>query len=135
MAMVINNTVTRFLVCGGTAALINWLARIAFSSVMPFAPAIVAAYAIGMLAGFLLYRTWVWPASERSWQRQVMPFITVNLVGAGIVLVVALALVWLAAALSERNALTEAFAHGSAIAVGAVVNYVGHNRFTFTPRA
>lgn len=124
-------TVLRFLVCGGAAALINWLARMVLSPLVGFSAAVIFAYAIGMLAGFMLYRGIVWPASEKSWQQQVMPFIMVNLAGAAVVLISALALVQVGSMLAGRSNVIEALAHGTAIAIGAVFNYYGHNRITF----
>ena len=127
----INGTIIRFLICGGLAALINWLARIGFSQAMNFSSAVVAAYLVGMLSGFILYRNIVWPASGKDWRSQVVPFVWVNLAGAAVVLIVALALVQVGSMLGGRSALLEALAHGVAIAVGAAFNYYGHNRFTF----
>jgi putative flippase GtrA len=123
--------VARFLLAGGTAALVNWLARIGLSLLMPFAPAVVVAYALGMVVGFYLYRGFVWRAQGQSWRRQVGPFIVVNLIGAAIVLGAALGLLALGEALCGRDALVEALAHGTAIAIGALVNYLGHSRVTF----
>jgi hypothetical protein len=45
----------RFLIAGGAAALVNWLARFPLELVMPFAAALLGATAIGMTCGFLLY--------------------------------------------------------------------------------
>ena len=50
----------RFLVLRRLAAFINWAARIVFSTVAPFEVAVIAAYAVGMMAGFVLYRGVVW---------------------------------------------------------------------------
>lgn len=129
--MALTPQLLRFLICGGLAALINWLARIGLSSTMPFTEAIVVAYLIGMAAGFVLYRGIVWPASGKDWHQQLAPFIVVNLMGAGVVLVSTLALVQVASLLGLRTPLSEALCHGLAIAIGAAFNYYGHNRFTF----
>jgi len=123
--------VFRFLLAGGTAALVNWLARIGLSAVVPFAPAVVLAYALGMLVGFCLYRGFVWRAQNQSWRRQLGPFLAVNLIGAVIVLGAALGLLALGEALFGPGPLVEAFAHGTAIAIGALINYLGHSRITF----
>jgi putative flippase GtrA len=126
-----SSAIVRFLLCGGTAAAINWFARIALSFVMPFEPAIVVAYAIGMTAGFLLYRHLVWPGQQMDWKAQVPAFLLVNAVGAGVVLGTAMGLERLGAGIFGPSAYVEAFAHGAAIAVGAVANYLGHSRITF----
>jgi putative flippase GtrA len=130
----VKGEVFRFLVAGGTAALVNWLARIVLSLLMPFAPSVILAYALGMLVGFYLYRGFVWRAEGQSWRRQIGPFMLVNLIGAAIVLGSALALLALGEALFGASALLEASAHGAAIAIGALVNYLGHSRVTFRPR-
>lgn len=126
-----NGTMLRFVFCGGGAALVNWLARMAISPLVGFSAAVIIAYAIGILAGFVLYRSIVWPASERQWQQQVLPFIAVNLAGAAVVLIAALALVQVGSMLVGRSSLVEALAHGLAIAIGAAFNYYGHNHITF----
>jgi putative flippase GtrA len=125
--------VLRFLIAGGTAAFINWAARIGLSLLMPFAPAVIVAYGIGMLVGFYLYRGFVWRAEGQSWRAQVMPFVAVNLIGAVVVLGGALGLLAAGEALFGPGPLVEALAHGAAIALGALVNYLGHSQITFRP--
>ena len=44
MSGISENPVARFLICGGSAAAINWLARIALSQFMPFAAAVALAH-------------------------------------------------------------------------------------------
>jgi energy-coupling factor transport system substrate-specific component len=124
-----------FLICGTLAAAVNWFARMALSLWMPFAPAVVVAYAIGMLAGFILYKRYVWTESDRSLTGQVVAFIAVNIAVAGLVLVTALGLVALGDLLVGRSSAVEALAHGVAIAVGAAANYVAHREITFRVRS
>lgn len=121
----------RFLCCGGAAALVNWMARLALSPLVGFSGAVILAYAVGMLVGFMLYRGIVWPASGKVWHAQVLPFVTVNLAGAAVVLISALALVQIGSMLGVRGALVDAIAHAMAIAIGAAFNFYGHNRITF----
>ena len=130
-SLVQSSAVIRFLLCGGTAAAINWLARIALSLAMPFEAAIILAYAIGMTAGFLLYRHLVWPGQTGSWQSQVPAFLIVNAAGALVVLGTAVGLEHVLAGLLGASAYVEALAHGVAIAIGAFANYAGHSRITF----
>jgi energy-coupling factor transport system substrate-specific component len=124
-----------FLICGTLAAAVNWFARMALSLWIPFAPAVVVAYAIGMLAGFILYKRYVWTVSERSLLGQIVVFIAVNIAVAGLVLATALGLVGLGDLLVGRSAAVEALAHGVAIAVGAAANYVAHREITFRVRS
>jgi energy-coupling factor transport system substrate-specific component len=123
-----------FLICGTLAAAVNWFARMILSLWMPFGPAVVVAYAIGMLAGFILYKRYVWKVSERSLIGQITAFIAVNIAVAGLVLITALALVALGELVTGRSAIIEALAHGVAIAVGAAANYVAHREITFRVR-
>lgn len=55
----------RFVLAGGVAAAINWLVRFPLSALMAFLPAVLLASAIGMLAGFIAYRTFGFPGSKR----------------------------------------------------------------------
>ncbi len=127
---ILSSEIARFLICGGAAAAINWLARIALSLVMPFPAAVALAYAIGMAAGFALYREVVWPQGRAAVGGQAARFLVVNALGA----VVTLAVAMLArAALSSLfdAAMAEAVGHAIGIAVGALSNFHAHARFTF----
>ncbi|MBK9081371.1 MAG: GtrA family protein [Rhizobiales bacterium] len=125
-----SSEIARFLVCGGAAAAINWLARIALSVVMPFPAAVALAYAIGMAAGFALYREVVWPQGRAAVAGQALRFLAVNALGALVTLAVAMLA---RAALSHAldSALAEAAGHAVGIAVGALSNFHAHARFTF----
>jgi putative flippase GtrA len=130
---VIGGEAGRFVVAGGLAAAINWLARIALSSTMSFALATLLAYAIGMVVGFLLYRWFVFAAAGTPLRRQIGAFLVVNAAGALVVVAVASGLV----ALLTRGApdlplrVVEAGAHALAIAIGALCNFAGHKFLTF----
>ena len=121
----------RFLICGGLAAAVNWFARIGLSQWMSFEAAVAVAYAIGMVAGFVLYRTFVWPDHNSSLKRQLVGFLIVN---AGSAVIVFLASVGVREALGlvqADGAIADAAAHGLGIAVGALVNFAGHRAVTF----
>lgn len=134
--------IARFLVAGGAAALLNWLARIGLSQLMSLTVAILLAYAIGMLAGFVLYRHFVFAeahehAGSGSLARQIMTFLGVNLAGAGIVVLATLGLnaALIATMPGTPAAMIEAIAHGTAIGIGAIANYFGHRLLTFSTPA
>jgi len=129
--------ILRFLALGGFAALVNWAVRFPLSLVMPFPAAVAVAYAIGMSVGFSLYRRHVFPGAGKPLAYQATMFVTVNLVTAMLVMAVATSLV--AAPFLEPLPLQmrEGLAHGVAIGLGAVVNFIGHKLLTFvevTPR-
>ena len=125
----------RFLLAGGGAAGINWLARFPLSWVMPFFAAVLGAAAIGMLVGFVLYRGFVFPGSQRPILSQARDFFAVNLISSGVVALLALAFLRLAVQFGAELQLAEALAHAAAIGLGAVLNYFGHNLFTFGLRS
>ncbi|MFN3607425.1 MAG: GtrA family protein [Hyphomonas sp.] len=121
----------RFLVAGGSAAFLNWVIRFPLSLFLPYAAAVTVATAIGMVAGFFLYRSLVFQGSTRSIWLQIRDFIGVNIV-AGIITVLA------ALALSAGPWWPEAYTHYApgashlaGIGIGAVVNFFGHKLFTF----
>ncbi len=125
--------VVRFLVAGGSAAAINWLARIALSQVMPFEAALLVAYTIGMAVGFWLYRVFVFRKAAGPIRGQIAVFLAVNAVGAVVVLAVSSLVIALAGAVlpGVPAGVAEAIGHGLGIGVGAVTNYVGHRLLTF----
>lgn len=129
-------TIPRFLLAGGGASLVNWLARFGFSEFLPFAASVVAAYLMGMVVGFVLYRNWVFIDTVRPVSQQVVPFVAVNLFGLG---AVALSAVGFAHSLRLTGLvdghLAEGIGHLAAIAVGAVANYAGHRAITFSGSA
>ncbi len=125
----------RFLVAGGLSSLVNWLVRFPLSVVMPFMAAVALAYAVGMVIGFKLYRSWVFPGSTLSIGAQAVRFVAVNALGLATVVVSARLFVLvlsLGDLLSVGHA--EALAHGAAIVTGAVVNFIGHRAVTFARR-
>ena len=123
--------IVRFLLLGGLAAAINWLVRFPMSLALPFPAAVFLAYLVGMSAGFTLYRAYVFPNSPQSIGIQIALFLIVNAVGAGVVMAISLVMLeYVLPALGWRI-LPEAFAHGTGIGVGAVVNFIGHKYLSF----
>ena len=122
----------RFLIAGGIAALVNWLVRFPVELVLPYFAALLVATCIGMTCGFLLYRAWVFPGSTRPLAGQVRDFILVNLTGQATMLGVAALVRQLLISLDVGTLVAGASAHALGIAVGAVVNYLGHRHVTFS---
>jgi putative flippase GtrA len=124
----------RFLLSGGLATLANWLIRFPLSLILPFEAAVAAAYVFGMFIGFFLYRHWVFPPTGSTVSSQVLRFIAVNVLGAGVAIITApqLANVAAEAGLSHQTSL--ALGHAAALALGALVNYFGHKLITFAAR-
>jgi putative flippase GtrA len=121
----------RFLVAGSLAALVNWLARFPLEGIMPYWAAVLGALAIGMIFGFWIYETWVFPGSPRPIGRKIRDFLAVNAVTQAVMFVVAVGLRTLAVHMGFDVHLSGAGAHFIGIATGAVVSFLGHRKITF----
>ncbi|MGO1072238.1 GtrA family protein [Lysobacter sp. CA199] len=123
-----------FVVAGGTAACANFGSRILFSELMPYVPAIVLAYLVGMATAFALNRLFVFTEAQNELKSQVFWFAVVNL--AAIAQTVAISLIfarWLFPA-TGMDFHPEAVAHGIGVIVPVFTSYLGHKRFTFRSR-
>ncbi len=122
----------RFVALGGCAAAVNWLSRFPLERVMPFPAAVAAAYVVGMIVAFALFRKFVFPASPQPLRRQVNFFVLVNLAGIFQVWLVSMGLVyWLFPAMDFIGPLAELVGHGIAIGVPTISSYFGHKFLTF----
>jgi energy-coupling factor transport system substrate-specific component len=121
----------RFLLAGSLAAAINWLVRFPLSLFMPYLISVVAATAIGMAFGFIIYSLYVFPGSVRSPVAQVRDFIAVNLFSMAVVASTAGLLNHAIFPLIEFAFAPEAVAHALGIAAGAATNFIGHRTLTF----
>jgi energy-coupling factor transport system substrate-specific component len=131
MRALADNQVFRFLLLGGLAAAVNWVVRFPLSAFLPLPAAVGIAYLIGMSVGFQLYRTYVFPGSNRPVMQQSLIFVAVNLFGAVVVLLLTAWFLALQAELAAPLMVKEGLAHGFAIAIGAVCNFIGHKTLTF----
>jgi putative flippase GtrA len=128
----INDQRFRFLVAGGSAALLNWLVRFPLSSIVPYPVAVISALCIGMTYGFIIYRQWAFRSPRtRPISMEIRDFVLVNIAGATITVILTLGIARIAISAGAAIAPAEGIAHGAGIAAGAVVNYVGHKSITF----
>lgn len=67
-----------FLLVGGLAALLHWLARILLSLFMSYSWAVVVAYAVGMSVAFILNSLYIFPASDKPVPKQARDFFIIN---------------------------------------------------------
>lgn len=82
----------RFLIVGGSAALLTWLLRLPLGYLLPYSSAVLLAQAGGMAYGFVIYRKWVFTErADRRALNQIVDFLLVNLAGASVAVAVALA--------------------------------------------
>lgn len=123
--------VARFILVGGSATIVNWLARFPLSLVMPFLEAVFVAYMIGMVVGFVLYRAFVFTASSQSLALQIALFLGVNAVGVATVILTSHVLLRMVFPAIGFTFVPEASAHAGALAMGAAANFIGHKFVTF----
>lgn len=121
----------RFGLCGGIAAAVNILARIAFTLFMNYSVAIVLSYLAGMATAYLLMKLLVFEQSGRAAHAESIRFVLINLVALVQVYVVTLALAyWLLPALGDSWHV-ETTAHVIGVLSPIVTSYAGHKYFTF----
>ncbi len=120
-----------FLFVGGSAALVNWLARIALSNWMQYELAVFLAYIIGMIVGYIGYRFLVYKASSHSVGAEILRFIAVNAISGVFVIFFASLLMRVILPYFGLSLYVEELGHAIAIALGAVINYHAHARITF----
>jgi putative flippase GtrA len=121
----------RYLLFGAMAAGLNWGSRFAWSLILPFPVAVVAAYATGSVFAFLTFRHFVFDGSGARVGEQVRAFVIVNLLGVAQTWLLAMAMVdWALPAIGWRLQ-PEAVGHAVAIAAPTVTSWFGHRYFTF----
>ncbi len=123
-----------FIIAGGIAAAANFGSRIALSNVMPYVPAIIVAYVIGMISAFLLNRRFVFDQASNALHHQAAWFVAINLLAVLQTLAVSLLLAhWLFPAIGMRFH-AETVAHLVGVAVPVFTSYAGHKALTFRER-
>src|SRR5690242_6547422 len=75
----ISRQFVKFVVAGGIAAAVNFGSRIVLSLWMPYVPAIVVAYCIGMLTAFIINKLFVFQEGGGKLHHQASWFVAVNL--------------------------------------------------------
>lgn len=124
----------RFVLLGGVAAGVNAGSRFALSPWLGFELAVAVAYVTGMVVAYLLFRRFVFGASDRGAGSEVWRFTIVNLIALVIVWCVS---VGLARVVFPAIAFTwhaEDIAHLIGIAAPVVTSFIGHKRYTFGSR-
>lgn len=119
-----------FLIAGGLAALLHWLARVALSVWLPFTLAVIIAYGFGIAIAFLLNSLFVFPNSDKPRRTQTRDFILINLAF--------LPVVWLASVYFNNWLKTlgmlrhsEELAHAFAISLPMFATFLIYKFFTF----
>jgi energy-coupling factor transport system substrate-specific component len=121
----------RFLVAGGFATLVNWVVRFPLDIYLPYAAAVALAAVMHMSCSFVLYRSWVFPGSQRRLVEQIRDFALVNIVGMAVTVGLSVLLRQALLSVGVDSFSAGAVAHLIGIASGAVAGYLGHGRVTF----
>ena len=124
-------TPVRFLLAGGTAALINFCMRMLLSNYVHYAIAIVLAYFCGMATAFVLNRRFVFRDWTNRLHQQIAWFVTVNAVALLQTLAVSLLLADAVLPMLGITWHAEEIAHAAGILVPIFTSYLGHKKWTF----
>ncbi len=124
----------KFLLSGGTAALVNLIGRYVLNFVMPFEVAVVVAYFMGMIVAYLLMSRFVFGASGRSVGSEVRRFVAVNLVAFTLVWAISVGLARIVFPEIDVTWHANDIAHFIGVTVPAVTSYIGHRFYTFARR-
>jgi putative flippase GtrA len=121
----------RFLLAGGAAAAANYGSRFLFSLWVPYEPAIVLAFFVGLSVGFLLMRGFVFDARHGELVPQVIKYVAINFLALLQTLVVSIALArWLLPRIG-LSAQAHSLGHLAGVLVPIVSSYFGHRLATF----
>jgi putative flippase GtrA len=121
----------KFLLTGGLAAAANFSSRLLFSEFMPYLPAIVLAFIVGLATGFLLMRAFVFSAGVAPPAQQASYYVLVNLVGLLITVVVSLAVAKLASLAMTDRQFAEAIGHMAGVVSPVILSFYAHKYLTF----
>lgn len=125
----------KFVVAGGVAAIANFCSRLLLSEFIPYVPAIVIAYGIGMLTAFLLNRLFVFRGSANTLQQQATWFIAVNLLAVLQTVLISLLLARIVFPSIGMAFHAETVAHAVGVVVPVFTSYMGHKMLTFRGHA
>jgi putative flippase GtrA len=121
----------RFLVASGLAAIVNVVSRIILSHWLPYVPAILIAFCLGLLTAFSLNKLFVFGPSRNRLHHQFLWFLTINLAAVAQTVITSLVTArWLLPAM-HVDFHNETIAHAIGVMVPAVTSYLGHKRLSF----
>lgn len=120
-----------FLLGGGIAAALNWASRFLFSLWMPFSLAVVSAFFVGLVTGFVLMRAIVFDGNKKPIAPQLLIYLVINLVALGQTLLISLVMVTWVLPFAGVVTHAEAIGHLAGVLAPVVTSYFGHKYFTF----
>lgn len=120
-----------FVFTSGSAAVVNFSARIIYNIWVDFSTAVILAYITGMLTAFVLAKCFVFKESQQALHRSAMFFTLVNLVAVLQTWVISISLAYYILPTLGVTLFTREIAHGIGIVVPAFTSYIGHKQFSF----
>ncbi len=121
----------RFLSAGALAAFVNLSSRYLLTPVIGFKLSIVAAYLLGMVVAFILFRTLVFGRSGASVAAESVRFVIVNMVALCLVWVISVSLASIVFPAVGFEWHRQDVAHFIGTCVPAISSYIGHLTYTF----
>ena len=121
----------RFLLAGGTAAIVNIVSRIFINWFIPYEVAIVAAYLCGMITAYVLNKLFVFRSSDRRIAAECGRFAAVNLLSVAQMWCVSVGLARFVFPTVGFVWHPETVAHIIGVASPVYIAYLGHRYFTF----
>ena len=120
-----------FILAGGVAAGLNWGSRFLFSQVAPFEVAVIVAFFVGLISGFLLVRSFVFDGRGKPIGPQVGKYIAVNFFALLQTLLISVLLARWALPSVGITEHAEALGHLAGVLFPVVSSYFGHKFLTF----
>lgn len=120
-----------FLLTGGLAALTNFLSRIFLNSFLSFSASVIIAYIIGMVMAFILFRTVVFDAREKSLKKSITLFCFVNVFGILQTYLISVGLYYWLLPYMSFDFYPDTVSHLVGIMVPAFTSFIGHKYWTF----
>jgi putative flippase GtrA len=120
-----------FLLSGAIASTLNWGSRFIFSQYFNFQIAIVLAFVVGLLSGFILMRLFVFRRSQNTVKLQVIRYFSVNMLALAQTFIISILMNNLLSKILDERSLSEGIAHAVGIIVPVFTSYLGHKYFTF----
>ena len=120
-----------FLVTGGTAALVNFVSRIAYNQVMGYQAAVLLAYLTGMLTAFVLAKFFVFTDSTQALHRSALMFALVNVVAVAQTWAISVGLAYYVLPAWGITAYARELAHAVGIVIPVFTSYLGHKHLSF----
>ena len=121
----------RFLLAGGTAAIVNIVSRIFINWFIPYEVAIVAAYLCGMITAYVLNKLFVFRSSDRRIAAEYARFALVNLLSVAQMWCVSVGLARFVFPAVGFFWYPETVAHIIGVASPVYIAYLGHRYFSF----